>query len=273
MELTSATARRLATAEAFDGVAAEYDRTNTANPILRAMRRRTLDVLRQHVPPGAALIDLGCGPGTDHPAMAAAGYRVTGIDTSLEMVREAQVTAARLDRACRPTILCRSIDHLREFPHASFDAAFSNFGPLNCVPDLADTARQLHGVLRRGGVLVASVMGRLCPWEIALYLSRGDTGRAFLRFRRGPVGVPLKGGTVWTRYVAPGEFTRAFEAAGFARLRLSALGLVAPPPYLEAFAARRPALVSRLLSIDETIGEWLGLRAAGDHFLIVLRRD
>ena len=48
---------------------------------------------------------------------------------------------------------------------AAFDAAFSNFGPLNCVEDLPAVARQLHEVLRPGGVLVASVIGRVCPWE------------------------------------------------------------------------------------------------------------
>ena len=262
----------LETARAFDGVAGDYHRTNSENPILRHMRQRSLSMLQRCVPAGADLIDLGCGPGTDHAAMVAAGYCVTGIDASSAMVHEARARAARLDGPHRPVVLCRSIEQLAKFPQASFDAAFSNFGPLNCVADMASAAEQLHDVLRPGGQLVASVIGRVCPWEIALYVARGQWVRALTRLRRGPVGVPLDGGTVWMHYVSPGEFTRVFERAGFAVRALEGLGVVAPPPYLEAFAARHPSLVSRLLAVDDTVGAWPLLRAMGDHFLVVLQR-
>ncbi len=260
------------TARAFDLVALEYDQTNRANPILEHMRRRSLAMLRRYAPPGAELLDLGCGPGTDQQELVASGYCVTAIDASPVMVREARRRADAAGGAHRPTVLCRSIEQLGKFQPASFDAAFSNFGPLNCVADLHDTARQLRLALRPGGVLVASVMGRVCPWEVALFLSRGQVGRAFVRFRRGLVGVPLKHGTVWTHYITPGAFARAFEAAGFAQRDLEGLGVVAPPPYMEAFASRNRGTVERLLAIDEVVGGWPLVRGMGDHFLIVLQR-
>lgn len=261
------------TSRAFDAVAGEYDHTNQENPILRHMRARSFATLRRVVPPGAALLDLGCGPGTDHAAMVSAGYVVTAIDASPHMVRQAQGRAAMMDDARRPVVLCRSIGGVSAFAPASFDAAFSNFGPLNCVPDLAGCARQIHDVLRPGGVLVASVIGRLCPWEIAVYLSRGDLRRAALRFRRGPVAVPLKDGTVWTQYYSPRVFTRVFEAAGFSARLQRGMGVIAPPPYLEAWASRHPALAARLLRWDAAVSGWPGVRAMGDHFLVVLQRS
>lgn len=260
------------TARAFDLVAREYDEANRANPILEHMRRRSLAMLRRHVPLGAELLDLGCGPGTDQAALLAAGYILTGIDASPEMVREARRRAAQHGGAHHPTVLCRSVDQLGKFQPASFDAAFSNFGPLNCAADLADVARQLHVVLRPGGVLVASIMGRLCPWEVALFLARADFRRATIRLRRGQVPVPLKHETVWTRYLTPADCARTFASAGFVQREQVALGVAAPPPYMEAFAARRPGLVSRLLQLDEAVAGWPLVRAMGDHFLIVLQR-
>ncbi|MEQ1911134.1 MAG: methyltransferase domain-containing protein [Vicinamibacterales bacterium] len=260
------------TARAFDGVAPEYHTSNEANPILRHMRRRSIDALRRHVAAGSRLLDLGCGPGTDHPDMVRSGYRVTAIDASPAMAREAAERTASMSEVRRPRVLCHPIEHLHELSFEPFDAAFSNFGPLNCVHDLTDVARQIHAVLRPGGVMVASVIGRLCPWEIALYLSRGDVARAFRRFARSPVGVPLEDGTVWTRYLTPGEFERTFESAGFTPRECRGLGVIAPPPYLSAFAARRSSLVEKLLDLDETIGRMPLLRRVGDHFLVVLQR-
>ena len=169
--------------------------------------------------------------------------------------------------------MCRSVDELDLFPPHSFDAAFSNFGPLNCVADLASAAAHVHRLLRPGGVLVASVIGRVCPWEIALYVGRGQIGRATLRLRRGMVPVPLKNGRIWTRYIAPSPFHRAFAQAGFRRRHLEGLGILAPPPYLGHFAARHPQLVSRLLASDDVVGGWPGVRHLGDHFLMALQRS
>jgi ubiquinone/menaquinone biosynthesis C-methylase UbiE len=261
------------TASAFDAVAGEYHATNSANPILRDMRRRTLAVLGRHVARGSAVLDLGCGPGTDQEALLGAGYTLTAIDVSVEMVAHARRRAETIDAGARPTVLCCSIEELSIFASASFDAAFSNFGPLNCVSDLREVAGGLHRVLRRGGVLVASVIGRVCPWEIALYLARGDLPRVFTRFHIGAVGVPLKAARVWTRYYVPSEFARAFAPAGFRLVDLQALGAVSPPPYLEGFAGRHGTLTARLLALDEAVARWPVVRSVGDHFLIVLQRD
>ena len=260
------------TAKAFDAVAPEYHRSNVENPILQHMRRRTLSVLLRSVPGGSRILDLGCGPGTDHPDMVRAGYHVTGIDISPEMIHEAAQRASAMSGATRPTLFCAPIQRLQQLALEPFDAVFSNFGPLNCVPDLVDAARQIHHLMKPRGVLIASVIGRVCPWEIALYLARGDASRAFTRFRRGPVRVPLKDGTVWMQYATPGGFERTFASAGFTRRERYGLGVIAPPPYMNAFATRRPALVERLLDLDDVVGRWPFLRSVGDHFLVVLDR-
>jgi hypothetical protein len=116
------------------------------------------------------------------------------------------------------------------------------------------------------------VIGRVCPWEIAVHLARGQMARALVRFRRGLVPVPLEGRTVWTRYFTPRELERVFGACGLTRVSLRALGLFVPPPYLGAFAARHRTLVGALQRVEDRVGGWPGLRGWGDHFLIVLRK-
>lgn len=258
---------------AFDRVAPTYDRSNAANRTLCDMRARTLRLLDDLVPRGARVLNLGCGPGTDEEHLAARGYQVTAIDWSPAMVREARrrVAAAAISQQVSVEELgIHELDRLDGAP--AFDAAVSNLGPLNCVPDLGMAARLIADRLRPGGVLVASVIGRVCPWELALYLWRGNTARARIRFAADLVAVPLEGGTVWTRYYTPAAFERAFAAAGFTRISLRTLGLFVPPPYMQAFADRHRGFVDRLQQLEDAIGSWPGVRAWGDHFLIALRR-
>ena len=260
------------TQQAFDGVAPAYHRSNVGNPLLEAMRRRVRRTVERHATPGSHLLDLGCGPGTDAAPFAARGYRVTAVDSSPAMAAEARnrVRDQRLEE--RVDVLRLGIHELDRLAPATFDAAYSNFGPLNCVPDLAATARLIAGRLRRGGVLVASVIGRLCPWEIALFAARRDWARLRVRFAPGFTPVPLEGRIVWTHYYRPSEFASAFGEAGFETIEQRALALFAPPPYLDAFAMRHAALVAALQRLDDVAGAWPVLRGAGDHFLVVMRK-
>jgi SAM-dependent methyltransferase len=264
----------LQTQEAFDGVAASYHGSNAENITLCAMRARVREAVHAFVPSGSHILDAGCGPGGDAEHLARRGYRVTAIDWSPAMVDEARRRVRAAGLADRVDVLHAGIHEIHRLApvDVSFDAVYSNFGPLNCVDDLPAAARLIARRLRTGGVLVASVIGRVCPWELALYLARGHLSRAAIRFRRGLVPVPLEGHTVWTQYYTPGAFERIFAAAGFARVALRALGLFAPPPYVQGFAARHPALVDALQRLDDRAGAWPGFRAFGDHFLIVMRK-
>jgi SAM-dependent methyltransferase len=257
---------------AFDGVASTYDRSNDENRTLREMRFRTLAAITTHLPAGSRILDLGCGPGCDDEHLARRGYSVTAIDWSPAMVDEARRRVQAAGVGDRVDVHRLGIHQLDRLAPGTFDAATSNFGPLNCVPSLPDAARLIADRLRPGGMLVASVIGRLCPWEIALYLIRRDWSRVRIRFNRDLVGVPLNGRTVWMRYHTPRSFERPFRAAGFARVSLRALGLFAPPPYLQGFADRHWPLVARLQRIDDLLGACPGLRGLADHFLVVLRK-
>jgi SAM-dependent methyltransferase len=262
----------LDTRRAFDGVAAAYHHANEENPILRGMRRRALRALTRHVPDGGHILDLGCGPGTDDELLGRLGYRVTAIDWAPAMVQQASARIAGAGLSGQVAVCEMGIHEIDRLQTAGFDAVYSNFGPLNCVADLSDAAQRMAAALKPGGVVVASVIGRFCPWELLMYLRRGDTRRATVRFARGFVAVPLQGESVWTQYYTPAALERIFAAAGFARVRLRALGLFVPPPYAEAFARRHPRLIRLLQGAEDMVASCPGVRQMGDHFLIVLRK-
>jgi hypothetical protein len=63
-----------------------------------------------------------------------------------------------------------------------------------------------------------------------------------------------------------------FEAAGLTTISLRALGLLVPPPYMDAFSRRHPMLVEVLQRMEDRVAALPGMRNLGDHFLIVLRK-
>jgi hypothetical protein len=51
------------------------------------------------------------------------------------------------------------------------------------------------------------------------------------------------------------------------------LGLLVPPPYMDAFGARHPRLINVLQGVEDRIAGWPVLRGWGDHFLIALQNS
>jgi SAM-dependent methyltransferase len=271
---TAAAAQLLDTQRAFDSVAADYDGPRGNNELIQRMRRTLWEVVCREVPAGSRLLDLGCGTGIDAIRFAELGYPVVAMDWSPGMVAH---TRARVAKAAPPSpvsVRHLGIQQLAELDAdacGTFDGIYSNFGPLNCVPDLAATAEQCARLLSPGGVLVFSVMGRICPWEVGHYAARGRFGRAGVRAARGATPVGMNRHTIWTRYYLPREFHGHF-AAHFSLAGYRALSLFLPPPYLIDFYRRRRAWCDRLGLLDDRVGQWPVLRDMGDHFLMVMRR-
>jgi SAM-dependent methyltransferase len=265
--------RQLAeTQRAFDEVATGYDGPLGNNTLVQAARARTLAAVTRSLAPGATLLDLGCGTGLDAVALGRQGYRVTAIDWSPNMVLKTRERVRAADGNGMVDVHQVGIHELGRLAAGTFDGAYSNLGALNCVPDLGAAAMSIAARLRPGGVLIACVIGRVCPWELAIFSRKREWRRATARWSRQPVAVPLSGRTVWTRYYSPSEFSSTFAAAGFSLRSQRTLGLLVPPPYALAFADRHPRLVARLQAIEDQVAGWPGVRAWGDHFLVVLER-
>jgi SAM-dependent methyltransferase len=260
------------TREAFDSVAADYDGPRGNNELIQDMRAEMWRWLDTTFAPASRLIDLGCGTGLDAVRLAKQGHYVTATDWSPRMIERTADRAAREAVAENVRAIPVGAHELRRIDGRSlFDGAYSNLGPLNCVPDLSVVAENCARLLKPRGALVFTVIGRLCPWEIGYYLLKRNWRRARIRFSRYMEPVRMNKRTVWTRYYSPGEFYRAFEPH-FTLEHCRGVCVFAPPPYLTFVREKYPRLYHRLWRMERRAAGWPLLRSMGDHFLIVMRR-
>ena len=260
------------TRDAFDSVAADYDGPRGNNTLIQDMRSEMWRILDATFAPGSRLIDLGCGTGLDAVRMARAGHRVTATDWSQGMVERTRERAARADVATRVEPMAVGAHELSRVDGAGeFDGAYSNLGPLNCVPDLAEMAAQCARLLKPGAALVFSVIGRICPWEIGYYALKRNWPRVRVRFAPAMVPVGMNKRVVWTRYYTPREFYRAFERH-FSLEHFRGLCVLAPPPYLTGVKEKHGRLYERLWRLERRAAGWPVLRNMGDHFVIVMQK-
>lgn len=260
------------TRAAFDSVAANYDGPRGNNALIQEMRREMWRWLDANFPRQSHLLDLGCGTGLDAVRMAASGHTLLAIDWSPRMVERTHARAADEHVSNRVRTAAIGAHELARIEGSSiFDGIYSNLGALNCLPDLVSVARECSRLVKPGGRLVFTVIGRWCPWEIAHYALRAEWRRLGVRFARRMMPVRMNGHTVWTCYWAPWEFYRAF-AREFDLVSYRSVCLFAPPPYMSAFRDRHNSWFMRMWRWDRRAGGWPLLRNFGDHFLIVMAK-
>lgn len=127
------------------------------DPLLRHLTRVIVDLARRHAPPAAcpAAIDIGCGVGRTSMALAAAGYRVVGVDPGERVIGLATDLARRRgDLAGRIAFYAGDATAAPpEAWRASFDLAVCSEVIEHVVAPEAVLA-YAAAVLRPGGILI-----------------------------------------------------------------------------------------------------------------------
>lgn len=252
----------------FEALAASYDETFTSSRIGTRMRRAVWRRLDEAFVPPARVLELGCGTGEDAVHLAGRGVFVVATDSAGEMVARARAKADRAGVADRVTTRTLDAGRLDEIDLGGpFDGAFSNFGALNCVPDLAAVAAGLSRHVRPGGRVLLCLMGRYVPWEWGWFLAHGDRKAAFRRL--------AKGGAGWrglrVAYPPVRELRRVF-AEGFHFLGARAIGVLVPPSYAEEWTGRHTRLLAALDAVERRIEAMPPFPSLADHVLVELER-
>jgi SAM-dependent methyltransferase len=262
----------------FDAAAARYDADELLNRVLQHMRSRGMAQLRYAFPPGAHLIEVGSGTGTEAAWLASEhGCQVALVDVWPRLLERA---TAKVRAAC-PTGLLGA--HLLRagavgglatiYGRGSFDGAYSSLGPLNCEPSLHPVAKGLAELVRPGGALVLSIMNRWCPVEMTWFGLHGQWREATRRWR-GPVQASVYPGgpkDITTWYYSRREVERAF-ATDFRVEHVEALPLLWPPPYLDFLVTRFERFFRALEPLEWWAAQRPILRDLGDHVLLRMRR-
>jgi SAM-dependent methyltransferase len=256
-----------AVASAFDSAARAYDVEFTRTVIGAAMRRAVWARCAARFPAGSHILEMNCGTGEDALWLAGRGISVLATDVSPAMLQIAANKLASAPSAAAVGFQRLAWEELESFEEGPFDGVLSNFGGLNCVADLAAAARALGPKLRLGGAAILCIMGPLVPWEWLWFLGHGDPGRAFRRLR--PAGTAWSGITI--HYPSIAKTRRAF-APQFRVSRVSALGALLPPPYVEKWIGRHPRALAALDRVERRFENRWPLPQLADHYVIELER-
>lgn len=152
----------------FDAKAATWaQKYAPGGPLAGRLAALALEVLR-HAPPGARVLDLGCGTGELAHYLAGAGLRAAGCDISRPMLRRA--AAAGQGHGTRWVQLGPGWLRL-PFADAAFDAIIVS-SVLEYTADPAAVLGECARVLRPGGVAVCTVPDLRHPVRWLEWLAR-----------------------------------------------------------------------------------------------------
>ncbi|NUQ84932.1 MAG: class I SAM-dependent methyltransferase [Anaerolineales bacterium] len=249
----------------FSRKAQIYDAYCENHPVIRWARAIIRSEVIKRLQPGASILELNAGTGADAAYFAAQGWRVHATDLAGGMMAAIQNKIEALQPGGCLTAQQLSFTELHRVEGAPYDLVFSNFGGLNCIPDLRAVTKHLPAILKPGGSVIWVVMPPICPWELFQAL-HGRLRMAARRLHPNGVLANIEGVRVCTWYFTPRQVRQAFPP-DFQLTYQRSLSLFCPPSFMDGFPQRFPRLARRLMQLDERLGVRPPFNAWGDFIL------
>ena len=252
--------------EAFSLQSLDYDDYEMLHSTLKYMRTEVRNHVMRYLRDGDRMLEINAGTGNDAVFFAKNGFRVHATDISGGMIYQLKnkVTKYKLDS--HVSIQQCSFTELDKVTCGPFDYIFSNFGGLNCAPDLRQVTKFFPFLLNKKGRITLVLMPPLCPWEIAL-IFRGHLKTAFRRLKKNGVKSHIEGKYFNTFYYTPRQTINALDEK-FRIIELQGLSSFIPPPYMSNFPGRFPSIFNSLKYLDKYFSKHFPFNSLADHFIL-----
>jgi ubiquinone/menaquinone biosynthesis C-methylase UbiE len=255
--------------DAFSRQSAVFDDIDEANSLIGWVRQRVRSEVLQWLPREAQMLELNCGTGIDSFFFAGHGAHVLATDNAPGMLAQVAAKAALFQGAGSVTPLQCSFNNLEQLGDRRFDYVFSDFGGLNCTPDLDKVLHDMNTLLKPGGYCTLVIMPRICPWELLVAL-KGKFSTAFRRLKKNGTQAHLEG-VHFTCYYYDPAFVQQ-HLPGCQLKALKGLSIAVPPPFIEGFREKHPRWFARLEKLENRIWHKAPFNRWCDHYVITLQK-
>ncbi|MBK9097271.1 MAG: class I SAM-dependent methyltransferase [bacterium] len=264
--MNSDTAQLANVNKAFSRQSSNYDEYDKSNPTLTWMRNQVMKHALKFLRPNDKILELNSGTGIDAQFFAERGFSVHCTDLSDGMVEQMKNKFSLGRFSEKISVQQCSFTELDKIGDRKFDFIFSNFGGLNCIPDLKEVTKFFPSLLNKNGRVCLVILPPVCPWEI-VQLFRGKFDIAFRRFKKEGVLASVEGVKFRTYYFSARQVMKALGMS-FKLLKLESLALFTPIPQMEKIPKKFPRFATALNKIDEMISVVPPFNRIGDHIIV-----
>jgi SAM-dependent methyltransferase len=251
--------------KAFGKQSMIFDKIYDSNPIVSYMRH----LIRQEVLGGLHtndhILEINAGTGSDALFFAQSGYKVTALEISPEMVNKAQKKIRNQKLENQITFIQKSFEDVSQI-EGEFDYVYSNFGGLNCTPNLLEVVHQLLSKLKSGGKTTLTILPPFTLWE-KLHVLKGDFKTARRRKPDGPSVARIEGETFNCWYYNPKEIIDSLNGL-VSEVSVTGLCIFVPPSFIQSFPNKYPRIFKLLTKIDQKVSKLPFFNTIGDYFMI-----
>ena len=252
--------------KAFTLQSVNYDEYEKDNPTLTRMRdqvrRSVLSILKQ----GDKILELNAGTGTDAIFFAQKGFSVFATDASDGMIEQLKRKTEAHNLSDKITIQLCSYTELDKIGERKFDLIFSNFGGLNCIPDIRKTTKFFPTLLNKNGKVCFVILPPVCPWEL-VQLFKGKFLFAFRRLKKDGAMANIEGIKFTSYYFSLKDVLTAL-GNDFKLLGSRGLCIFSPQPQMGRFPKKFPRITKLLNKIDEKLSGVFPFNRVGDHIIV-----
>ncbi|MCW8811274.1 MAG: class I SAM-dependent methyltransferase [Ignavibacteriaceae bacterium] len=252
--------------KAFTRQSKYYDDYDKQNSTLTWMRQQVRKHVLKYLRPNDKILELNSGTGLDAEFFAQKGFLVHCTDLSDGMVEQMKEKFTSGNFSDKITIQQCSFTELDKIGNRKYDFIFSNFGGLNCIPDLRESTKYFPSLLNKNGRVSLVILPPVCPWEL-IQLFRGKIKFAFRRFNKGGTMANVEGVKFKTYYFSAPNVMRSL-GNDFKLLKLESLAVFTPIPQMEKIPKKFPSLAKVLNKIDERISGVFPFNRIGDHIIV-----